>query len=56
MVLRDALKPFAKLADSWTVQNAIKQGALLTVSNGQRMCGIEAFAFQVAADALGAGK
>lgn len=51
--LRSALKPFADLARTSTVQVAVIQGKLLTVSNGARMCGIEAEAFIAAAAALG---
>jgi hypothetical protein len=49
---RAALKPFARLADTWTVQTAAQSGTLLTVSNGQRMCGIDADAFIRAAAAI----
>lgn len=50
--LRAALKPFSELADTWTVQTAAKDNAMLTVSNGQRMCGISAEAFIQAKKAL----
>lgn len=50
--LADALEPFAKLADTWTVQTAVQQNMLLTLSNGERMCGIDARAFVRAAAAL----
>ena len=53
--LRAALAPFAKLAETWTVQASIVRhgpGYLLTLSNGERMCGIEAGAFQAAKEAL----
>jgi len=46
--LEAALRPFAKLADTWTVET----GYLLTLSNGERMCGIEADAFKRARTAL----
>lgn len=52
LVLRDALRPFAKLADSWTVQHALHEKKLLTLTNGERMCGIEAAAFERAAEML----
>lgn len=50
--LRGALNPFAELADTWTVQTAALSGSLLTLSNGERMCGIEAKAFTTARAAL----
>ena len=50
--LRQALEPFTRLADTWTVQNAAKNETLLTVSNGERMCGISAAAFIEARKAL----
>ncbi len=53
--LKGALKPFAKLADTWTVRAAFQAGELLTVSNGQRMCGIKAEAFVSAQNALAQG-
>lgn len=50
--LREALKPLAKLADTWTVEAAALQDTPLIVSNGQRMFGIEAAAFVRARAAL----
>ena len=50
--LEAALRPFAKLADTWTVQVAANEPRLLTVSNGERMCGIDAEAFIAARNVL----
>lgn len=43
--LEAALVWFANLADTWTVQTAAKADTLLTLGNGERMCGISAQAF-----------
>jgi len=47
---REALKPFAAIADTYTVSTA--EGGILTLSNGLRMCGIEAAAFERARSVL----
>lgn len=47
---REALKPFAAIATTHTVQ--VSKGEILTVSNGRRMCGIEADAFLQAHEVL----
>jgi hypothetical protein len=50
--LRELLKPFARLAITAMVQSAMAQERLLTLSDGRRMCGVDAKAIIAAAEAL----
>jgi len=43
--LEKRLKPFATRASTDAVQDAVKSGLLLTISNGKRMCAIDPKAF-----------
>lgn len=50
--LEKRLKPFAVTADTWTVRNAAHRGILLTLSNGERMCAMDASDFIAARTTL----
>lgn len=54
--LEQRLKPFAVTADTWTVQNAAHRGILLTLSNGERMCAMDASDFIAARTTLEASE
>jgi hypothetical protein len=51
-LLIEKAEPFVNVSGTWTVQNAIKTGKLLTLSNGERMCGLVPEAFRGLSEAV----